>query len=186
MVVVVGQVTINTPWNPETTYEQLREWTSRAFPTNIGLPGSDAIRLPYHSTMLYYGRGVPDEKFLAVIEPLHIERFDFSGVVSRLKAVGNDNRGLIIMIFKSEEMQLAANRLHSVLTRDMDKPPKQELREDDQDCRYGFCPHITLAAFKSLREAENALEGMDAESSAEWNNRFLLKVVRMHNYEVIE
>ena len=186
MVVVVGDITIGEDADSAATYDRLKEWTVRAFPTNTGLPGSEAIRLPHHSTMLYYGRGVPDEKFLAAIAPVHIERFDFTGVVWRMKAVGGDSRGLVIMIFKCEGMQLVANRLHSGLTRDMEKPPKQGLHEDDQEYQHGFCPHITLAAFENLQAAADALKTMEVTCWREWIGLFYGKDVRMHDYKAIE
>ena len=185
MVVVVGDVTIGHTLNKKDTCSMLAIWAKETFPSNKGLPGSDAIRLGWHSTFHYFGRGVPNERFMAIFEAENVGQHDFHGTVKSLIAVGDENKGLVIMVFDCESMQLAANKFYHAVCAGMDKPPKQMLLQDDENCRHGFCPHVTVAAFDSKQDAQHALDIM-SNYDTQWFALFKGNHVRLDGYKAIE
>lgn len=179
------------------TYSALDGWCRRAFPT-ARLPGVDleparekewrGPRLGLHATFIYLWRGPVDEKLSSVISRSGMLSFDFPGSVRGLKAIGDENYGLLILEFFCPEFGARATEVFEMIEEQTGRAPKMTRHLDDPTLVGGFNPHITIAQFSSLAEAEAAMQesSISAELRDEWDRSFRGKSVRMHNFRAIE
>lgn len=174
---IFGDVTADGDTNKDVTTRRLHDWLPVALPNALGYPGTSQYTYPFHATLLYGGEGSIDQH--TAMQLKHAIRLDtrvFHATVKRLKAVGDEETGLIIMCLDCPSMVACMKTAYDVYERMSGKKPDHTLHGGYV---MGMSPHITVAFYASLQAASDDLRRFRARSPSYGGG-----TVRLNNFRV--
>lgn len=174
---IFGDVTVTGDTNKDVTTMRLHNWLPVALPNALGYPGTSQYEHPFHATLLYTGDvSIDRHTSMQVSRAVGLDTRVFHATVKQLKAVGDEDNGLIIMSLDCPSMVECMKTAYDVYER---MSGKKHVHTLHGGYVMGMSPHITVAFYASLQAASDDLRRFRARSPGYGGGR-----VRLNNFRV--